>query len=219
MRVVALAVPNNRDAKRREADKAKLARDEQRRREDALARQRLAERRERRRQEEVKAEEARKVCFLLSLPFRARIEFQTSSSHVLNPTWSPSGWVTRRCPHNLSGPSYSSRGLDHRAAAASGSWSRAMRVGLLKLSPADGQARQCSGSKSARRHQPANQGSQHADHFVQARRAERSREREERVKNLGGVLRKESTPGLPLAVALASGMAVAEQVCTSQGIG
>jgi len=68
VRVVALAVPNNREAKRREADKAKLARDEQRRREDALARQRLAERRGRRRQEEAKADEARKVCLILSMP-------------------------------------------------------------------------------------------------------------------------------------------------------
>ena len=76
MRVVALAVPNNREAKRREADKAKLARDEQRRREDALARQRLNERRERRRQEEAKAEEARKVCFLLSMPFGMRIRLE-----------------------------------------------------------------------------------------------------------------------------------------------
>ena len=61
MRVVAQAASNNREAYRREADKAKLARREQRRREDALARQRLADRRERRRQEEAKEEEARKV--------------------------------------------------------------------------------------------------------------------------------------------------------------
>ncbi len=60
----------------------------------------------------------------------------------------------------------------------------------------------------------ANQYGQHAVHVMQARRAERSREREERVKNLGGTLRKESTPGLPLAVVIAGGMAIAEQVRT-----
>ena len=35
------------------------------------------------------------------------------------------------------------------------------------------------------------------------------------MKNLGGVLRKESTPGMPLAVAIASGMAVVQQVLVS----
>ena len=65
MRVVAQAIPNGRESKKREADKAALARREQRRREDALARQRLADRRERRRQEEAKAEQARKVYLLL----------------------------------------------------------------------------------------------------------------------------------------------------------
>ena len=48
---------------------------------------------------------------------------------------------------------------------------------------------------------------------MQARRAERQRSREDRAKNLGGVLRKDSTPGLPLAVAIASGMAVVQQAC------
>ncbi len=57
-----------------------------------------------------------------------------------------------------------------------------------------------------------------AVHAMQARRAERSREREERVKNLGGTLRKESTPGLPLAVVIASGMAIAEQVRAGSGL-
>ena len=49
--------------------------------------------------------------------------------------------------------------------------------------------------------------------WVQARRAERQQAREERVKQLGGVLRKDSTPGLPLALAIASSMTVVQGVC------
>ena len=89
MRVVALAVPNNREAKRREADKAKLARDEQRRREDALARQRLAERRDRRRQEEAKADEARKVCWFSAcrIARRSMLTIAVSGLNPARPPW------------------------------------------------------------------------------------------------------------------------------------
>jgi hypothetical protein len=48
--------------------------------------------------------------------------------------------------------------------------------------------------------------------WAQDRRAERQQAREARVKQLGGVLRKDSTPGMPLALAIASSMTAVQTV-------
>ena len=128
--------------------------------------------------------------------------------------------MTSRCPHIEKGHSYCSRGLNstllHLIARTTQelcllldllfSRSRMPCLSALGLTTAAPAAWQTNAV-------------QHAVHMTQARRAERSREREERVKNLGGTLRKESTPGLPLAVVLAGGMAIAEQVRMGSGLG